>query len=373
MDDKQAHASKRTASPASQAVRGFAKAVLFRVATPGPGTLVCLLLVGLVMMLLLTLTPSEFQKTALKIASSWRCEDHGPMAKSRYASLDDNEARRERIRSFCEAHPWWQRLHRPNSGFGVNLPTLRQEKMQCHPLECPLFVDDSRSLAFCFIPKVASTSLKALFAPLLNVTIIGTRSDALHWSFHYQTLRYGPATLLQSSRSNYTKVLFVRHPFERLVSTYIDKALRGRSKMAWAYRNYWDKIPGVRAENRCPTFSEFIDFVLKMPVEHSDEHWAPYYYRCQPCLLDYDFVGKLETASRDFPRFFSLVDIKANETFLGNMSRKNTRDSVRDVRTTESKQYFAELSYDQVMGLYARYFYDFELFGYDFRDYLPSA
>lgn len=38
---------------------------------------------------------------------------------------------------------------------------------------------------------------------------------------------------------------------------------------------------------------------------------------------------------------------------------------------TDSKQYFAQLSFHQVMRLYGRYFYDFELFDYDFRDYLP--
>ncbi|KAK8778857.1 hypothetical protein V5799_019800 [Amblyomma americanum] len=307
-------------------------------------------------------------RTSFVVPLLYRCDwEANPLT----ASVDDNEERIERIKSFCEAHRSWRRLYHPNPGLGVNLPSPKQERMQCYPTKCSLFVDDSRSLAFCFIAKVASTSLKALFAPLLNVTIIGKQSDALHWSFHYQTLRFTPATLLHSNRSNYTNVLFVRHPFERLVSTYIDKALRGRSEMAWAYASYWDKIPGVRAENRSPTFSEFIDFILQMPVEHSDEHWVPYYFRCQPCLLDYDFVGKLETAGRDFPRFFSLVGIEANENILGHLSHENTRNNVTGVRATESKQYFAELSYEQVMRLYARYFYDFELFGYDFRDYLP--
>lgn len=239
--------------------------------------------------------------------------------------------------------------------------------MKCSATKCPLFVDDSHSLSFCFIGKVASTSIKRLFAPLLNVTVIGNTSDALHWSFNSQTLRFGPRTLVHSHRGGYAKALFVRHPFERLVSVYIDKALRTRSEMEWAYKAYWDKIPGVKADNRCPTFSEFVDFVLANPVEKWDPHWYPYYTRCQPCLVDYDFVGKLESAGRDFPQFFAIVGLDVKATHL---SHENNRNNVSGIKTTDSKKYFAQLSLDQVMGLYARYFYDFELFGYDFRDYL---
>lgn len=230
-------------------------------------------------------------------------------------------------------------------------------------------MDDSHSLAFCFIAKVGSTSIKRLFAPLLNVTATSNDTDSLHWAFHFQTHRFGPRTLLQSDRRNYTKAMFVRHPFERLVSTYIDKALRGRYEMRWAYENYWDKIPGVKAENRSPTFPEFIEFILATPWDHWDQHWSPYYAQCQPCLLDYTFIAKLETASRDFPMFLSLLGIDRSDGF--SLTPDNTRHSVQGIATMDSKAYFQQLSFDQVMRLYARYFYDFELFGYDFRDYLP--
>ncbi|KAH7967502.1 hypothetical protein HPB49_025257 [Dermacentor silvarum] len=116
----------------------------------------------------------------------------------------DNEVRRQRIRSVCEEHRS-SRLHHPSPGFGKHLPSLRREDIHCYPDQCPVFVDDSRSLAFCFIDKVASTSLKTLFAKLLNVTVIGNESDALHWSFHSQTLRFGPRTLLGGERKDYFK------------------------------------------------------------------------------------------------------------------------------------------------------------------------
>ncbi|KAH6925504.1 hypothetical protein HPB50_006196 [Hyalomma asiaticum] len=288
-----------------------------------------------------------------------------------FADLDDdNDARRARIKSVCERHRSYLPLYRPSPGLGTNVDSRSQKIVKCGSRKCPLFVDDSRSLAFCFIPKVASTTLKGIFAPLLNVTAAaGSDGDTLHKVFNDQVLRLGPRTLLQhSERRNYTKVLFVRHPFERLVSTYIDKALRGRKEMAWAYNAYWNNIPGVRAENRSPTFSEFVDFVLGTTGENCDDHWTPYYARCHPCLLDYDFVGKLETADRDFPLFFSLAGIAGKVEVH---RHDNSRQNVTGVDVTDAKYYFNQLSFDQIMRLYAWYFYDFELFGYDFRDYLP--
>ncbi|KAH6938872.1 hypothetical protein HPB50_014051 [Hyalomma asiaticum] len=263
------------------------------------------------------------------------------MSKSVGSFKDDNDARRARIRSVCERHRSYRPLYHPTSGLGRNLPTLNRESMQCNSKHCPIFVDDSRSLAFCFISKVASTTFKRIFAPLLNITVTGNDFDAFHWSFHSQTLRFAPRTLVYDERSNYTKALFVRHPFERLVSTYIDKTPKGPVETEWAYKTYWNKIPGVLAENRSPTFSEFVEFVLATTAESSDDHWSPYYAQCHPCLLDYDFVGKLETADRDFPLFFSVAGIVGKTDVPHAHSRHN--GSV--VNVTDTKQYFRQLSF----------------------------
>lgn len=297
------------------------------------------------------------------------------------ATADGIVSRSVRIESVCQRYASREELQRPTHGLGINLPTLGNRSRYCVPEQCPIFIDKVRSLAFCFISKVASTSVKTLFRDLLGVranSLNGSMSnwDELHRKFHRQTYRVGPRTLfMQDGGRSYFKALFVRHPFERLVSAYIDKALRPRSEVQWFYQTYWEKIPGVKAENRSPTFSEFVDFVLGTPVREWDEHWSPYYSRCQPCLLDYDFVGKLETADRDFPLLFSEIGVDARLFGRVHVSRRgSTGCSSRGIATCadagSSADYFATLSHDQVMGLYSRYFYDFELFGYDFRSYL---
>ncbi|XP_077513947.1 carbohydrate sulfotransferase 11-like [Amblyomma americanum] len=383
MSDGQPHASKEAARlPQCQAVRaiaGISRALPFRVATPGPGTLGCLLLAGVLMTLLLALRTPGFQTTTLKIASSWGFPDPAPKIHTEdYEAADDVLSRRVRIRQVCLRYARSKELQKPTPGWGSH-QAPGKITLHCNPEQCPLFIDEKRSLAFCIIAKVASTSLKAFFKDLLGIRVRFNESDRrswddLHRAFHMQTHRLGPRTLFGHDKGRgYTKALFVRHPFERLVSAYVDKALRPRSEIAWFYKAFWEKIPGVKAQNRSPTFPEFVDLLLGTPVRNWDEHWSPYYARCQPCLLDYDFVGKVETAARDFPLFFSKIGVDGGRFRRLHVSREaGARASLVSTNGTilTPVDYFRQLSFDQIMGLYSRYFYDFELFGYEFRDYL---
>lgn len=113
---------------------------------------------------------------------------------------------------------------------------------------------------------------------------------------------------------------FVRHPFTRFVSFYQDKVIDLNQMVGKIPRNYTRtpadrrKYPGKRG-SRCiavlgcyftamflhvgkPTFSEFVDFHLSGGTA-SDIHSFPYYSRCAMCLLDYDVIGKQETAEDD--------------------------------------------------------------------------
>ncbi|KAH9370889.1 hypothetical protein HPB48_020706 [Haemaphysalis longicornis] len=98
--------------------------------------------------------------------------------------------------------------------------------------------------------------------------------------------------------------------------------------MKWAYKSYWDKIPGIKAENHNPAFPEFVEFIVAKP---------------------YAFVAKLETASRDSPTFLSLAGDDSSDSSL---AQDNARHTVRGVVTMDSKAYFAQLSFDQVMSIF---------------------
>ncbi|KAG0426242.1 hypothetical protein HPB47_026645 [Ixodes persulcatus] len=72
--------------------------------------------------------------------------------------------------------------------------------------------------------------------------------------------------LQRSSQESYTTAMFVRHPFERLVSAYVDKVLRPSAGKVYFYDRYFNDVPGVRETGRNLTFPEFIDYILNQTV-----------------------------------------------------------------------------------------------------------
>ena len=100
-----------------------------------------------------------------------------------------------------------------------------------------------------------------------------------------------------------TSIIFVRHPFERLLSAFRDKledpSVKGRRPNDYYYNKHGRKIvmhyrrKKVRGPNwKYPRFAEFVDYVLGKDVRLDDEHWSPYYRDCTPCHINFTFIGQ---------------------------------------------------------------------------------
>ncbi|KAG7154796.1 putative carbohydrate sulfotransferase 10-like 6, partial [Homarus americanus] len=69
-----------------------------------------------------------------------------------------------------------------------------------------------------------------------------------------------------------------------------------------------------------PTFSEFVYYLLKTPLDSYDPHWAPYWKHCVPCVMNYHEVlednshqGRGDTSR--LHRYYSTLDIHTLEAF----------------------------------------------------------
>ena len=98
---------------------------------------------------------------------------------------------------------------------------------------------------------------------------------------------------------------FVRHPFDRLVSAYLDKIDNmgdpGYRSIAKNIKTTFGKI----------NFKNFLLFVMKKIENYEDcsaknlqcnlidVHWRPYYLRCAYCDINYNFIGRMESFERD--------------------------------------------------------------------------
>ena len=96
----------------------------------------------------------------------------------------------------------------------------------------------------------------------------------------------------------------VRHPFDRVLSAFRDRILRGCGHQA---KLHIPRIIGSAEvkydEEGCvatfPTFSQFLEYITSDEGKDGDSHWLRYSAACAPCLVNYDAIVKLETSEED--------------------------------------------------------------------------
>ncbi|XP_051702687.2 carbohydrate sulfotransferase 8 [Oryctolagus cuniculus] len=233
-----------------------------------------------------------------------------------------------------------------------------------------IFVEDRHRVLYCEVPKAGCSNWKRVLMVLAGLasSTASIQHDTVHYGSALKRLdTFGRQGILHRLRT-YTKMLFVREPFERLVSAFRDKfehpnsyyhpvfgkAILARYR-ANASREALRTGSGVR-------FPEFVQYLLDVhrPVG-MDIHWDHVSRLCSPCLIDYDFVGKFESMEDDANFFLSLVRAPQNLTF----PRFKDRHS-QEARTTAriTHQYFAQLSTLQRQRAYDFYYMDYLMFNY---------
>ena len=55
---------------------------------------------------------------------------------------------------------------------------------------------------------------------------------------------------------------------------------------------YRKTVPTDSKYQNAPTFKEFIDYLLNLPLKRLDSHWLPTYFQCMPCHIKYSILGK---------------------------------------------------------------------------------
>nr|KAG5695906.1 hypothetical protein BaRGS_017344 [Batillaria attramentaria] len=133
-------------------------------------------------------------------------------------------------------------------------------------------------VSYCMVPKVGCTFW-------INV-------------FRFFSMSQGtpPEHLLSDFR-----FMFVRDPWSRLWSAYLDKFL-----LIDFWRTDGQQIVRRRkvkdASTRCArdvSFKEFVDFVVTSNPANLNPHWKPVQLQCSPCLYRPHVIGKMETFSQD--------------------------------------------------------------------------
>nr|KAF7423657.1 hypothetical protein H0235_008940 [Vespula pensylvanica] len=231
---------------------------------------------------------------------------------------------------------------------------------------------------YCWIRKVASTSFTTLFSNIQEHRNMNSLTP--HSSKELQHL---------TNDSNIFKLLVVRHPFERLVSSYRDR-IEDNTKytdQAWIYTKkiYHFTRPNLFRSNKTtgsffqkiftrdkrlqivPTFKEFIEWLLQESPKHDDVHWDQYYTHCALCNINYSFILKLDYYTFDQINYiFSKFGIDKNNMDLPNLEQ--SKGGCTDFKLT--CKYFQNLTHNTILKLHERYKIDFEMYNYDLDKYL---
>ncbi|XP_050427012.1 carbohydrate sulfotransferase 11 [Adelges cooleyi] len=265
--------------------------------------------------------------------------------------------RQERVSQVC-------RLYKLPINYRINDTTLLEH----------ILVDNRHKLLYCYVPKVACTNWKRVFMVLSG----GARApdaaripaDVVHKPGTLDRLSDYPAAAASEMLSTYTKFLFVRHPFERLLSAYRNKLEQRHDSSRYFQSRFGRRIVRRYRANATErslrngddvTFPEFAAFVADTRDKVFNEHWAPIDQLCRPCAINYDFIGKHESLFPDSDYLLKHMVGVADVKFP-----KGPDSST----ATQLNKYFTSLDHNTILQLYSIFESDFKLFDYNLQNIL---
>ncbi|XP_070535908.1 carbohydrate sulfotransferase 11-like isoform X2 [Ptychodera flava] len=229
-------------------------------------------------------------------------------------------------------------------------------------------VDEAHKTLFCEIFKVGSSNWLRTFLGFVSDVTPNFRKRIDNYYKHLNMCNK-PGERAAILKDYTTRFMFVRHPFSRLVSCFVDKVDHDPdADFIQRHLKLIEKETGTRPATL--TFSNFVDYIIRVSVNDSqidklDPHIKPMYRTCCPCEVRFDYIGHLETQKEDSD--FILKKMGVNATFPGSDPiATNSSDSAKIAR------YFNQLNPEQISGIYKIYMWDFKLFGYEFPEYLKS-
>ncbi|KAG8123351.1 hypothetical protein E2320_018766, partial [Naja naja] len=170
------------------------------------------------------------------------------------ALLHIQQVRKKTLRSFC----------RKKSKL-TKLPAVQKEASQ---LLSSIAVNHKLNFLYCKIPATGVEDWEKLLEAILeneNVTL--QVPVPYHQDFgNKMALGKYNLTSMEILLKAYTKVVFIRDPFHRLMSAYMHRL----------------------ADNL--TFKEFIDYILYNGLKNASVEWTPLVKLCHPCLVQYDYI-----------------------------------------------------------------------------------
>lgn len=208
------------------------------------------------------------------------------------------------------------------------------------------------NLSLCYNCKVASTNTKRIIYALDNEFTgdINTikKSAARAYS---KTCKKPFKEMFISGVNRTVSVMFVREPIERLLSAYRDRR---------SYPEYF--------KSDSFTFKEYLKRVLDDEIEDMNRHVYPYFEKCRPCEIQYDFVVLQKNFNEDMDVILKQINAYGK---IGIPERKKTGYSTSDSEKLV-KKYFKKVPNEIIHQLWEKYYKDYYIFGFPYPSHLMN-
>jgi len=174
----------------------------------------------------------------------------------------------------------WKILNRKKNEMAMRLLPITAYPL---PLQGLAVVSHKHKFVYYIVPKAASVSIRAFIKAIDPLCMKGL-SLAEAKSTPYR---------------NYFHFTFVRNPYDRLLSCYIDKFHEPRLGSSGFTNGELNLFLGHYGRLGCRemSFGDFIQFVTRVPYRHSNRHFTPQCYLLNLDLLN--FIGHVENFDQD--------------------------------------------------------------------------
>lgn len=206
-----------------------------------------------------------------------------------------------------------------------------------------------KKLIYIVNSKAACSSIKrALIESVASKEISVNNYSDIHKCA--RQLGYQSNHLNKEERSWY-KFTFVRDPFKRLVSLYVNKFEDREKLLNIGFFQYQKYLGGILHQNM--SFEDFVKFISKIPDKFAERHFVSQSFLLTSEREKINYIGKVENIEEDYK-------LICEEFGLKNNLRKSNRSPEYDYR-----DYYTL----EILNLvYNRYKRDIVDFGYD-REY----
>ena len=221
------------------------------------------------------------------------------------------------------------------------IPQKSRSYLKKHPLTEDLIFFLRRMHQKYFTNEIIliSKEHKAIYIPVAKTACTSLRKLFLNMGF--ETVKYEKNFIKNSGWYIFT---FVRNPYDRLVSCYINKIIKEKCGFASTSKLFKKDM----------SFKEFVDAVHSIPDKKSDPHIKSQYATLVlNGKLPPRFIGKFENLEEDYNKVCKEIGIKKPLKLIHENKSKTKRN----------KEYYDKKIKKLVQERYKK---DFEIFGYKF-------